>query len=753
VERADGRLADGGPAALRRRAEQIRLDLNLMNQLARIRLEVALKADPSYRDAFRAYGLDVEALDPDEAAQLIRASVVKEELVLGLDNWVRARRLKGIVMGEPPGWQRLLAIARKADPDPWRDQLREALLREDRTTLANLARDPAVMARPPASVFLLANVLDMTSEVRLAAKVLRQVQARHPNDPWINLSLGGYLKKLGQPVDALRFFTAFLAILPQYAGAHHIVGEALAELGARDEAIAAFKEAIRLEPNYVDAHIQLGNALTDKGAADEAIAAYNEAIRLKPGEALAHFNLARSLTQKGALDKAIAACQKAIDLKPGWAEAYHNLGLALKAKGALDDAVTAYKKAIDRKPEFAEAHLSLGSALSGKGALDDAMAAYNEAIRLKPDFALAYYNLGSALRDKGRLDDAIAVCKKAIGLKPDFVEAHINLGINFGKKGALDDAVAAFRKAIEFKPHHANAHRNLGHALMRKGDWQGAIAASKKAIDYGVKDAGTYNDLGIGLAETGALDEAITAWQEAIRLQPDDAEVLGNLGHALELKGKFAEALTTLRRGRELASKNPRLLNQFNRWIQECERLVDLDGRLPAVLRGESVPASASERLEFAGLCNRKHLNVAGARFYQEAFAERPELAEDMPKGHRYNAACLAALAGCARGDDAAGLDADQRAGWRRQALEWLRADLAHWAKQVASPSPQARLAVQKRLQHWQRDRDLSGLRGEAALAALPEPERNAWGTVWADVENTLAQVRGKRASKAGPQP
>jgi tetratricopeptide (TPR) repeat protein len=277
---------------------------------------------------------------------------------------------------------------------------------------------------------------------------------------------------------------------------------------------------------------------------------------------------------------------------------------------------------------------------------------------------------------------------------------------------------------------------------MRKGDWQGAIAASKKAIEHGLKNAGTYNDLGIAYAQTAALDEAITAWREATRLAPDDAEAFSNLGHALELKGQFAEALTTLRRGRELASKKPRLVNQFDRWIQQCERLVDLDRRLPAVLRGESVPVSASERLEFAGLCNRKHLNVAGARFYQEAFAERPELAKDMPKGHRYNAACLAALAGCARGDDAAGLDADQRAGWRRQALDWLRADLSLWAKRLESGQPADRAEVQKSLRHWQRDPDLAGLRDPPALAKLPAEEQKACRKLWAEIEAHLAKAR-----------
>ena len=35
-----------------------------------------------------------------------------------------------------------------------------------------------------------------------------------------------------------------------------------------------------------------------------------------------------------------------------------------------------------------------------------------------------------------------------------------------------------------------------------------------------------------------------------------------------------------------------------------------------------------------------------------------------------------AALAGCGQGYDAAQLDGQERSGWRKQALHWLRADL-----------------------------------------------------------------------------
>jgi hypothetical protein len=115
-----------------------------------------------------------------------------------------------------------------------------------------------------------------------------------------------------------------------------------------------------------------------------------------------------------------------------------------------------------------------------------------------------------------------------------------------------------------------------------------------------------------------------------------------------------------------------------------------------------------------------------------------------LERGQRYNAACAAALAGSGRGQDAAPLDEGQRAPWRRQALEWLRADLTHWAKEAGSRSPQPRLKVQRTLAHWHSDPDLAGVRGAAALGKLPEAERQGWHKLWRDVENTLAKAHGK---------
>ncbi len=169
------------------------------------------------------------------------------------------------------------------------------------------------------------------------------------------------------------------------------------------------------------------------------------------------------------------------------------------------------------------------------------------------------------------------------------------------------------------------------------------------------------------------------------------------------------------------------------------------DDRLAAVLAGKDKPKDAVERLGFASLCQRYHqLFAAAARFYAEAFAEQPTLAANLQTGHRYNAACAAALAGCGQGKDAADLAEKDRARLRQQALDWLRADLDAWGKLRDKGLDKARPFIIKQLQHWREDADFAGVRGPEALDRLPEAERPGWRKLWADVADTLVAAERK---------
>jgi tetratricopeptide (TPR) repeat protein/serine/threonine protein kinase len=568
-----------------------------------------------------------------------------------------------------------------------------------------------------------------------AIKEYREVIGLKPDFAAAYTNLGHALSKKGQFDEAIAEYQWAIRLKRDYR-AHNGLGNALLAKGRLEEAIAEFQEAVRLKHDAYEVHMNLGEALRDKGRLDEAIKEHREALRLKPDLAEAHDGLGVALQCKGLGDQAIKEHREALRLKPDFAAAHTNLGHALSKKGQFDEAIAEYQWAIRLKRDY-RAHNGLGNALLAKGRLEEAIAEFQEAVRLKHDAYEVHINLGEALRDKGRLDEAIKEHREALRLKPDLAEAHDRLGVALQCKGLGDQAIKEHREALRLKPDFAEAHNNLGTALLRKGQPDEAIQAYREALRLKPDFAEAHYGLGVALLDKARWHEAIVACRAAIRLKPTYAEARCNLGHALKRLGRFTEALAALKTGHQLGSERPGWRHPSAAWVRAVEQLIVLDTKLSKALKGESQPANAAECAELGWLCQQsyKQLNAAAARFFSDAFAGDPKLADDLHTRHRYNAACAAALAGCGQGKDAGNLKEQERARLRRQALDWLQADLAAWRKQLQQDPGKARSIVLQVMQHWQRDADFAGVRGLKALVHLSEAERLQWQKLWADVE------------------
>jgi Flp pilus assembly protein TadD len=390
-------------------------------------------------------------------------------------------------------------------------------------------------------------------------------------------------------------------------------------------------------------------------------------------------------------------------------------------------------------------------ALYEKGRLEEAEAEDREAVRLKEDYAQAYTNLARDLGAQGRLEEAEVECRKAIRLRRDLPEAHSNLGNVFYLKGQLDEAIAEYREAVRLNKEFPGAHNNLGNALLDKGQVDEAIAECREAIRLNKNYAEAHCNLGNALKDKGQLDEATAQYQEAIVLKKDYPEAHYNLGNALTANGRLDEAIAEFREALRLKKDDPDAHNNLAlvlQWKAAAERL-------PSILKGEAQPAGAAECVVLAGLCQQpfKGLCVASARFYTKAFAARPDLAEKLgAPGGRYDAACAAALAGCGQGQDAGRLSDKERAGLRKQARDWLNADLEAWRRLLETGPEKNHPAIAQQLAHWLEDTDFAGVRGEPALAKLPEVERAEWQKLWQGVE-ALRQRAARPPHKAAPRP
>jgi serine/threonine-protein kinase len=677
ASQAQALLATGGvPPELRQRVLEQLADAQMVVELEDIRLlHLQYKGGhvdretPAvrYAQAFRNYGIDVENLEPADAAERIRQRAIRDHLVAVLELWSRLRI-------SPQLKANLIALEEAAADEDWRAVLCAARGTQEKQDLQRVADSVDVTRQSALALLQLSYVLRRGDDNTAAVSLLRRAQQQYPGEFWITYDLLTVLSREKSPPwdEVFRLYAAALALRSQSLNVRLARGELLARSGRVDEAIDAYREIIRLKPDHAPTYSWLGHLLEGKGQLDEAATSFKDALRVDPN----------------------------------WPDAYWHLGDLLLKRGQWDAAATAFTTATRLRPDLADPPNKLGIALERLGRLDEALAAYREAVRRKPDWAVPHFNVGNVLNRKGRSAEAVVAFREAIRLDPNWAEAHNFLGGALDSTGDRDQAAAAFREAIRLKPDYVEAHIGLGQMFLQKG----------------------------------RLEEALAAYREAIRRRPDHGPAYTFLGIALRLNGELAESLAALRRGHELLPKSSPLGPLAAQEVRETERLVELDAKLSAILGGKAQLADAAERIALGNLCSIKKLRGPAARFYEEALAVQPALAEDLKASHRYNAACMAALAGCLPGADDPPLSEAVRARWREQALAWLRADLALWTQVLASGKAEARAAGLHMLTHWQRDPDLAGLRDEAALAKLPAAEREACRQLWAAVQQLLAQ-------------
>jgi serine/threonine-protein kinase len=649
LEQARSRLGDVGPFWLYPVVEAARRDHQFLVQLEAIRMNRATlvegqhnhaaemrfnkaRADRDYAAAFSDQGLGEPQADPESVAARVRSSQWAAHLVAALDNWT-------LCAAEPARQKWLLAVARRADPDPWRDRVRDPAAWRNGKALAQLGQTAPLADQPLTLLLALGERMSTAGESGIA--FLRRVQEKHSDDFWANVTLALALHGAerfpgGDPRAALSYYRKALEIRPQAIAVLNNLGDVL----------------------YVS------NWMRD----DER--------EVGPG--------------------AVTVLHKVVKTDARFAPGSNNYGMALKAQGYWHLAVLLFQDALEIDPQLAPAHCNLAEIRAGSGSFDEAIDHYRQALRIDPDYAQAHFLLGVALLAKGRRDEVD-------DYYPEKVQA-----LNPARGSGLAEAMVYYEQAYHFDP-----------------EWTAA-----------------RNLLRIPPQDESRQKEAIDHYRQAVRLDPKFAVFRGALGQALLARWQLTEGEAEIRQSLEVFPEwEQKRRANVERLLQRCQRLRALEGRLPAVVQGKDKPAAA-DCLDLAELCFVKQHFATAARLYAEALAAAPQLTKDLRAGHRFNSARAAVLAGGRHDDDPARLGKPEGASLRKQARDWLRLDLAAWAKKVDSGTAADRIQAYKTLALWLNDPDLAGVRDADTLLRLPAAERQECQALWQEVADLLRRVQ-----------
>jgi tetratricopeptide (TPR) repeat protein len=514
----------------------------------------------------------------------------------------------------------------------------------------------------------------------------------------------------------------------------------LSALGALATAMSTLRKSQAQHPGDFWLNSLLAGYLYRTGPTSfhESIAFYRAALAIRPENPVTHVNLGTVFMKQGRLEEARVEMESAVRIDSTYALPRANLGGILWGLGQQKEAFAELDKAIQLDSAFALPHTNRGKALSDLGRSDDAIQEFKTAIELEDSWAVPHHNLAWELAKRPNKDEAIKEYKRAIALDANDARPHNDLGVVYRDLHELDKALTEFNKASELDSRFAKSRCNAGAVLLDMGGPLEALSKYYVAILLDPMDWLSHNGLACTMRQLGQQEEALKEFAIAAELNSklffapfNRAETLLEMGRFQEAKEEYAHAHKL---GFKAAAES----------AKRCDRLMNLESRLPTVLKGETSPANTAESLEFASLCQQsfKRLYVHSARLYSDAFVKEPQLANDIAAHHRYNAACAAALAGMGQGADAAILNEVDRAKMWNQALAWLQADFAVWDKLFSNNSNAVRAPLMQTMQQWQKDADLALVRGEA-IDHLLEAERAGWRELWAKVQDL-----SKRAAK-----
>jgi serine/threonine-protein kinase len=501
-----------------RASRQADHDRRMVERLERLRLRRGGSADEDYAPAFRDYGIDVEKLEAAEAARLVRASAIRVELASGLDRWRwemfgssapllayvleplsdvqppqrRPEMERRLLLHTFPKWrlvERLEAIARQADPDPWRNRLRSAVsgVRWDVAELRKLAEEAKSGQDSLSALTVLSEVLIRLGEeddpyARFAEGMLRNALERHPSDFWLNFRLTQSLTNAAPPrwSEALPFLVAAAALRPNLDTVQFELARCHAGLRDYRRALAACEKAVRLDPAGGGNYDALSRIHLAQGNLDRALVAAVKAVELAPRRY--RLGLADVWERRGEHRRADAAVREALALDPKGVKIHAYVGRVRLRRGDAAEAVKALKEAVRlSEPEVVTSQLDAPS---------------------ESERAMMRHDLGKALVELKRLDEAKKAFEAAIRVRPR-AEFYVELGKAHGMKGDWPRMEAANRAAVARDRTHPMGHCNLAVALRQQGRSEEAVAGLKEAIrlraDYPiawVNLAGAHHDLG-----------------------------------------------------------------------------------------------------------------------------------------------------------------------------------------------------------------------------------------------------------------
>jgi predicted O-linked N-acetylglucosamine transferase (SPINDLY family) len=398
-----------------------------------------------------------------------------------------------------------------------------------------------------------------------------------PLDAATALRRGNEHVAAGHLERAMQCFRQALALDTQSVAARINLAFAMQGSGQSQQAVPLLLEVVAMAPDNADAHFMLGNEYLRTRQLPEARQHLERAVALQSTLVWAYLPLCQVTFELGDLAQALLVVKRGLEAAPDLAELHQYRGNVHFALGEFELAEESYSGAIKHQPRNAPSRTGRARVLAAQGKVEQAQRELRQALADAPESFTGWCNLGDGFRDFGLFDEAIAAYRQAERLAPKDLRSPSAIGLMEQTRGNLPASIAAYERACALDPTDALAQVNLGTSYLLDHRYSNAAECVERALAVDPALAAAHALRGVVALRRGDFAHALPAFEKSIALDGQNLEFRGNLLFALTYTGDVARYLKT---AREFGAAIDRLASPFRDWLVPVD---DAEG--PTVLK------------------------------------------------------------------------------------------------------------------------------------------------------------------------
>lgn len=252
-----------------------------------------------------------------------------------------------------------------------------------------------------------------------------RIALRAAEDGHALTGLGNIMAVRGDWDAALRYLTRAVELVPEYALAQFLLGQAFARKGLTTFARQALEKALHLAPDFHEIHAWLAEILMQTGNPRDAEKHYLHMLQVPGYEMRAYAGLGDVARAENRMEDAVAHYRAVLAIDPVQKIPMRMLTVALAALGRNDDVVATFSDYLARVPDADDIREIRADVLASLGRHAEAASDWDVLVRRRPADGQGHARIAVLEEHLGHFAKAFEHAEQALRFDPANVDARL----------------------------------------------------------------------------------------------------------------------------------------------------------------------------------------------------------------------------------------------------------------------------------------------------------------------------------------